>query len=81
MGISLYIPPLFASHSSPPSEPLSAGVVALAAGYHYTCGLLTSGSVYCWGLNNVGELGTGDTSNRLTPTAVTGLGAGDTIYI
>ena len=56
---------------------MSAGIVAIAAGNYHTCCLLTSESVYCWGLNHVGELGTGDTSNRLTPTAVTGLGAGE----
>ena len=59
--------------ASPPSA--SAGVVALAAGERQTCALLTGGSVDCWGLNG-GDLGTGDTNNRYTPTGVTGLGAG-----
>ena len=55
---------------------IPAGVVALAAGDFHTCALLTGGGVDCWGLNGNGELGTGDTNNRLTPTGVTGLGAG-----
>ena len=61
---------------SPPSESLSAGVVALAAGYVHTCSLLTGGGAYCWGYNGIGQLGTGDTTDRHSPTAVTGLGAG-----
>ena len=43
----------------------------------HTCALLTYGGVDCWGDNGNGQLGTGDTSNRPTPTAVTGLGAGE----
>ena len=34
------------------------------------CALLAGGAVKCWGLNEYGQLGTGDTTNRLTPTAV-----------
>ena len=55
---------------------LAAGVVALSAGDGYTCALVTGGGVDCWGYNEFGDLGTGDTTNRLTPTAVVGLGAG-----
>jgi alpha-tubulin suppressor-like RCC1 family protein len=55
---------------------LRAGALALAAGNSHTCAVLTGGAVYCWGYNFDGLLGTGDTSDRNTPTAVTGLGAG-----
>ena len=58
------------------SPPLLAGVVALAAGGWHTCALLASGGVDCWGWNSNGQLGTGDTAIRYTPTGVTGLGAG-----
>ena len=58
------------------SPPLLAGVVAFATGWQHTCALLTGGTVDCWGANYYGQLGTGDTNNRYTPTGVTGLGAG-----
>jgi alpha-tubulin suppressor-like RCC1 family protein len=39
----------------------------------YTCGIATSGAAYCWGENNVGQLGDGTSGNsRLNPTAVSG---------
>ena len=50
--------------------------VAITVGVFHTCALLTGGDVECWGNNEYGQLGTGDTANRLTPTAVRGLGAG-----
>ena len=57
------------------SPRLFAGVVALEVG-GATCAVLAGGVVKCWGLNDNGGLGTGDTINRDTPTGVTGLGAG-----
>ena len=38
----------------------------------HTCGITTSGSAYCWGLNQLGELGDGTTTDRHAPTAVGG---------
>ena len=52
------------------------GAVAIAAGNMYTCGVLSSGAVYCMGDNMGGQLGTGDVSGRQTPTTVVELGAG-----
>ena len=46
------------------------GVVALAAGYYHTCARLSGGGVDCWGYNGYGQLGTGDATDRLTPTRV-----------
>lgn len=43
-----------------------------ASNNDYTCGLTTSGQMYCWGYNNYGQLGVGDTSNRSSPTPVVG---------
>jgi cysteine-rich repeat protein len=38
--------------------------LALAAGRGHTCALLDDESVKCWGLNNQGQLGLGDTTSR-----------------
>ena len=48
--------------------------VALVAGDFHNCLLLTDGTVRCWGLNNVGQIGDGTTgTNQLTPVPVSGL--------
>jgi alpha-tubulin suppressor-like RCC1 family protein len=46
----------------------------ITSGGGHTCATTTSGTATCWGSNYWGELGDGTTgTNRLTPTAVTGL--------
>lgn len=55
---------------------LSSGVQAISAGREHTCALTNSGEVLCWGRNHSGQLGDGTIDNRLTPTAVSGLGSG-----
>jgi alpha-tubulin suppressor-like RCC1 family protein len=57
---------------------LSGGVTAITAETFHTCALLATGAVECWGYNGYGQLGDNTTSNRLTPTAVTGLSSGVT---
>jgi Regulator of chromosome condensation (RCC1) repeat len=54
---------------------LSSGVAQITAakGYHSTCATLTNGTAKCWGGNNSGQLGSGDTVNKLTPSTVLGL--------
>jgi alpha-tubulin suppressor-like RCC1 family protein len=45
----------------------------ISTGEYHTCGLTTGKKIYCWGLNNEGQLGDGtDTYRRLTPRLVTG---------
>jgi alpha-tubulin suppressor-like RCC1 family protein len=45
-------------------------VKAIAAGGWHSLALTESGEVYAWGSNGHGQLGLGDTNNRLTPTEV-----------
>ena len=49
---------------------MRAGASAIAAGYAHTCALLVGGSVACWGGNDFGQLGTGDTADRYFPDSV-----------
>ena len=53
------------------SGQLGAGVVAVA-GSSTPCVLLAGGAVACWGQNNAGQLGQGDTTNRGTLPAQLG---------
>lgn len=50
---------------------LSFAAVSSGTEYH-TCGLTSAGAAYCWGNNSYGQLGTGDTTRRATPVAVSG---------
>jgi alpha-tubulin suppressor-like RCC1 family protein len=52
---------------------------AVAAGNQHTCAILDTNQVKCWGANWNGQLGYGDTTNRLSPPASTvSLGSGRT---
>ena len=42
----------------------------VAAGYSHSCAVSVGGELLCWGLNDYGQLGLGDTSNRTGPTRV-----------
>ena len=46
------------------------GVVDVRSGTGFTCALLQSGQVRCWGADTHGELGTGTGQNRLRPAVV-----------
>jgi alpha-tubulin suppressor-like RCC1 family protein len=45
------------SHKPTPVTGLSSGVISIAAGTHFTCALLDTGGVECWGLSDQGQLG------------------------
>lgn len=47
--------------------------VDLAAGFSTACGLDESGTAWCWGLNNAGQVGSAAPASTGTPTAVAGL--------
>ena len=55
---------------------LGTGVSGATGGDWHTCAVTVGGAVFCWGDNQRGQLGDGTTTERLTPTAVIGLGGG-----
>ena len=42
----------------------------VSSGFTHSCAVSTDGSIYCWGENTKGQLGTGGTEARTTPTKV-----------
>jgi alpha-tubulin suppressor-like RCC1 family protein len=53
-------------------RPLSVARVSVSAGGDNTCGVTMGGAAYCWGYNNVGQLGDGATTDTTRPAAVGG---------
>lgn len=43
---------------------------SVGVGQFYACGLTTAGGVYCWGRNDVGRLGDGETTDTSQPRAI-----------
>jgi alpha-tubulin suppressor-like RCC1 family protein len=46
--------------------------LGISTGADHACGAAGVGSAYCWGNNNLGQLGNGTTTNSATPIAVAG---------
>ena len=60
--------------SAPVQIPLPGPAASVAVGEGYACAALTSGDVYCWGDNSLGELGNGTVGGtNATPQKVIGL--------
>ena len=49
--------------------------MAAAAGGYHSAAVGEDGTLFVWGSGEYGQLGTGDTANRLAPTRVAGLPA------
>lgn len=50
--------------------PVTAKFTAISAGDAHTCAIDPSHALWCWGRNNLGQLGVGDADDRLVPTRV-----------
>ncbi len=55
------------------------GVALAAVGEQHACVVKTDGSMWCWGLNNKGQLGDTTTTDRASPVQVTGPGGAGTL--
>ncbi len=67
-----------------PDEVVNLGpgsnVTQVAGGNNHSLALTSDGTVWAWGLNNVGQVGDGSpANNRLVPVQVSGLGSGSGI--
>lgn len=51
-----------------------SGVKTVVGQSQSYCALLTNSRVFCWGFNDLGQLGDGKTKNSSRPVAVTGIG-------
>lgn len=61
--------------STDQSAPVQEGTAAttwaqVSTGVHHVCALRADRTLWCWGANGDGQLGTGDTTARSTPTRV-----------
>ena len=57
---------------------LAGSIQQIATGKAFTCALLNSGGIECWGENMDGQLGDGSTIDRFSPAGVTSLSTGVT---
>ena len=61
----------FTDPVSLPTTPVAAGLAFLriSAGAWHSCGITSNSAAYCWGLNNRGQLGAGDSNSTASPVA------------
>ena len=55
-------------------QTLGPDIRSMALGQAFTCALLTSGGVECWGGSSYGQLGDGNNASSVVPRAVKGIG-------
>jgi alpha-tubulin suppressor-like RCC1 family protein len=61
------------SSATPVSVGGITGAIAVNTGYRHTCVVFPTGTVSCWGTNDVGELGNGTLKSSSSPISVGGL--------
>ncbi|MEO8477207.1 MAG: chromosome condensation regulator RCC1 [Actinomycetota bacterium] len=52
---------------------LPSDVTAVFVGGYHSCAVTSTGGAWCWGENQVGQLGDGTTTDRATPAPVSGI--------
>lgn len=57
----------YANYGKPVSVVGLSEVIELSAGYYHTCAIRSDRSLYCWGSNERGQIGTGDKVETWTP--------------
>lgn len=62
-----------ASFAIPWPVPVDPSAQAIVSGGEHSCARLADGSVWCWGANDQGQLGTGSTATGAVPAPVVGL--------
>ncbi len=50
-------------------------IVSVVEGHRHTCALSSDSKLFCWGRNNLGQLGDGTTNNSSAPVEITNSGA------
>ncbi|OFW83506.1 MAG: hypothetical protein A2018_03435 [Alphaproteobacteria bacterium GWF2_58_20] len=68
------------SNSAVPTEVFDVGktFVDVASYYEHVCALASDHSLWCWGFNQYGQLGTGSTTSTKVPVTVSGMDSGVT---
>jgi alpha-tubulin suppressor-like RCC1 family protein len=59
-------------HNTTTATPPFTDWVMVSTGYKHTCGLRTTGQIYCWGEGEEGKIGDGSTTDRTRPRLVSG---------
>lgn len=55
---------------TPVSVSGASGMIRISGGAQFRCATLSTGGAKCWGSNNVGQLGNGNTTDQNTPVSV-----------
>lgn len=58
-----------------PVKGIGGGIRSITAGETHTCVLRTDGAAACWGSNDHGQLGNGDTQDHVSPVEVQDMGS------
>jgi len=65
-----FVSPSFDDFLAPDIVQTDEPLVAISAGFEHTCALTWTGRPLCWGSNQYGQLGTGDTTSVASPVGL-----------